>query len=326
MEGWKVPEKFLPIPEGISRELHIETQRPPYQGNFTIPKNPDDIEFAVRRIESFYIPERLQKAKEIFKGKCSKTLLNGISCYDIVPQHAILPNKVILHVHGGGFLLNNGEGAEIEGMLLCEHSSIRVCSVDYQQLPKHPFPAGLDDLVTVYSALLRGFRPGDIGVFGTSAGGGLSASLILKLKELSLPLPVVVGLGTPWIDLTKTGVTYRTNENVDNLLSRYDGPVEEVAKLYAGTFGLKDPLVSPIYGDLSLFPPTILISGTRDLLLSCTVRMHRKLRNLNIEAALHVFEAGSHAFYIQVPEAEESKQAFGEISKFFRRHLVENDF
>ena len=101
--------------------------------------------------------------------------------------------------------------------------------------------------------------------------------------------------GTPWSDLTKTGDSYFTNEFVDNVLGSYDGDLEAAAKLYAGTHELKEPLLSPIYGDLSGFPPTVLLSGTRDLFLSNTVRVHQKLLQSGVHADLLVFEGQSHA-------------------------------
>jgi acetyl esterase/lipase len=102
----------------------------------------------------------------------------------------------------------------------------------------------------------------------------------------------------------------------------YEGVIDACARAYAGAHDFKEPLVSPLYGDLRGFPPTILISGTRDVLLSDTVRAHRKLLNAGVEAELHVFEGQSHADYLQgVTDIPEAREAYGEAARFFGRHL-----
>jgi monoterpene epsilon-lactone hydrolase len=121
--------------------------------------------------------------------------------------------------------------------------------------------------------------------------------------------------------MTKTGDTFYTNELIDNVLGSNDGLLEAAANLYAGKHDLKDPLLSPVYGDLSGFPPAILLSGTRDLFLSNTVRVQQKLLKSGGTAELLVFEGQSHAQYTMVPDAPETADAWNEVSKFFNRHL-----
>jgi acetyl esterase/lipase len=142
------------------------------------------------------------------------------------------------------------------------------------------------------------------------------------LKELSLPLPGGIAAGSPLADLTKTGDTQFTNEYIDSILVSQDVFWSACNRLYARGHDLRDPLLSPVYGDFRGFPPAILISGTRDLLLSDTVRTHRKLREAGVEADLHVFEGQSHCQYL-VPQTTslEAQQAYGEIARFFERHL-----
>ena len=122
-------------------------------------------------------------------------------------------------------------------------------------------------------------------------------------------------------DVTKVGDTFYTNELVDNVLVSRDGFCDAGAKVYANGRDLKDPLLSPVYGDMHGFPPTILTSGTRDLLLSNTVRVHRKLRQAGVEALLQVYEGQSHAHYIRDDSAPETREVFQEIAQFFDKHL-----
>ncbi len=156
---------------------------------------------------------------------------------------------------------------------------------------------------------------------GTSAGGGITFALPLKARELGLAFPAVIGPGSPWVDLTGDGDSVFANAFVDNVIVASDGWAGAAAVLYAGAQGLGGPLVSALYGDFSGFPPAILTSGTRDLLLSDTVRAHRKLRQAGVAAVLQVFEAQSHAQFL-TPFAPETEEAFGEIAGFFDRHLA----
>lgn len=156
---------------------------------------------------------------------------------------------------------------------------------------------------------------------GTSAGGGLTLAMVLKAKLDKVPLPGAIAPGTPMSDVTKAGDTFQTNAMVDNILVSPDGFCDAGTKVYANGLDFKDPMLSPIYGDMKGFPPTILTSGTRDLLLSNTVRVHRKLRQAGIEATLQVFEGQSHAHYLRDDTAPETKEVFSEIARFFDRHL-----
>jgi epsilon-lactone hydrolase len=158
-------------------------------------------------------------------------------------------------------------------------------------------------------------------VFGTSAGGGLTLSLMLKAKAAGLPLPAAIAPGSPWADITDDGDSLNANAFVDNVLVAKTGWAGAAAKLYAGSANLADPLLSPIFGDFSGFPPAIVTSGTRDLFLSDAVRTHRKLRQAGVEAMLQVFEAQSHAQFLS-PFVPETEEAFGEIARFFDRYLA----
>jgi len=186
--------------------------------------------------------------------------------------------------------------------------------------PEHPFPAALDDTLTIVKEVIRQYKPANIAIGGSSCGGGLSIAAALKLKALKLPLPGAIFSGTPWADLTLASDSYRTNEYIDNSLPTPDGLLALAAQVYGGTEDLKNPLISPVYRDLKGLPPTILISGTRDLLLSDTVRLHRKLRQAGVEAQLHVFEAMSHSVY-GLYQAPESVEIWQEVAHFFHQHL-----
>jgi acetyl esterase/lipase len=158
-------------------------------------------------------------------------------------------------------------------------------------------------------------------IFGSSTGGGLTLSMVLRARDEKLPLPAAIAPGTPWSDLTETGDSYKTNEWVDNTLVTWHGWLGDAAKLYAGRHDLKEPYLSPIYGDFQGFPPAILTTGTRDLFLSNTIRTHRKLRRAGVIAELNVYEGLSHGQYLLDPKAPETKEAITDIADFFDRHI-----
>src|SRR6202163_4719116 len=145
--------------------------------------------------------------------------------------------------------------------------------------------------------------------------------MILRAKQEHLPLPAAIAPGTPMSDLANTGDSFRTNAMLDNVLVAPDASCDKRAALYANGRDLKDPMLSPVYGDMHGFPPTILTTGTRDLLLSSTVRVHRKLREAGVDAQLEVYEGQSHAQYQRDDRVPETREAFGEITAFFDKHL-----
>ncbi|WP_129360021.1 MULTISPECIES: alpha/beta hydrolase fold domain-containing protein [Micrococcaceae] len=217
------------------------------------------------------------------------------------------PDELIyLNFHGGGLFMGGGDACRAMTAVAALSSNQVTWGVDYRMPPIDPYPAALDDATTVYQRLLESHDPRRIIVGGGSAGGNLAAALALRAKNESLPLPAALILNTPEIDLTESGDTFTVLDGVDNVLSS----LATVNDLYADGADLTDPYLSPIFGDLTGFPPTFLQSGTRDLFLSNTVRMHRKLLAVGVEAELHVFEAMPHGgFGGQSPEDEDHAAA-----------------
>jgi acetyl esterase/lipase len=182
--------------------------------------------------------------------------------------------------------------------------------------PDHPFPAALDDTVEAYRMMLEQYEPENIAVAGWSAGGGLAAAFILKARDMGLPLPAACVLATPEADLTESGDTFETNATIDVVTKHR---LTNSIQLYANGHDLRDPYLSPVFGDFSQgFPPTILTSGTRDMFLSNTVRLHRALLRAGVEAELHVWEAMPHAGFFGAPEDHE---VFAEHVRFIKRKI-----
>ena len=236
----------------------------------------------------------------------------------VVPHHA---RHLFVYVHGGGYVFGAGDSGIMEAALIAGRLKMRVLSIDYRMPPEDSFPAAVDDVIAVYRHLLSTRSAKSMAMGGTSAGGGLTLATVHKLIALNLKVPGAVYAGTPWADLTKTGDTLFSIEGIDRVLVTYDGILRGAARLYAGEHDLKNPLISPVYGDFNGFPPAYLVTGTRDLFLSDTARTHRKLRVAGVPAELNVYEGFAHGDYLFVTDSPESRQVYSELDAFLLMHL-----
>lgn len=245
-------------------------------------------------------------------------LIADVPVFVLTPEEpAVDPDSPIyLNIHGGGLIMGGGEACRIMALKAAESTQMTTWSVDYRMPPDHPYPAALDDCIAVYRELLKVRPPERIVVGGGSAGANLAAALILRSRDEGLPLPAALLLMTPEADLTESGDTFQTNLGIDSVLT---SSLADSIALYAGDHDLTHPYLSPLFGDLSTpFPPTFLQSGTRDMFLSNTVRMHRRLRAGGVEAELHVFEAMPHGGFFGAPEDDEMTT---EVRKFLTSKL-----
>jgi monoterpene epsilon-lactone hydrolase len=216
-------------------------------------------------------------------------------------------HRVFINLHGGGF--NSDSGSRIEGDPIANLAKTRVVSIYYRLAPEHPFPAAVDDVVAVYKTLLKTYRPRNIGMYGTSAGAILTCEVAVKLKQLGLPLPGALGVFSGGGDFSRIADSRQLfgNDGFPGNLQPTDPnhlPVNE----YVGAADRRDPLLSPLYADLSGLPPTLLVSATRDALLGDTAILQRALMRAGVDARLVVFEALPHAFWyhFDFPETHEA--------------------
>lgn len=314
-----VPARSVPVPATVSPEMQALIGVPP-SANWNVAPTTTE---GWKALSAPSAGRGLPALRQRLDVTSESLTVNGVPAYMVAPR-VIRPehrNRLLVHAHGGCYVLNGGEAGTTEAIYMAAFGGFRVLSVDYRRPPDHPYPAALDDVVAVWKGAMNLADPKNIGVFGTSAGGALTLSLVLRAKQEKLPLPAAIAPGTPMSDLTGTGDSFHTNAMVDNVLVGSNGRCDAMARLYAGGHDLKDPMLSPVYGDMRGFPPALLTTGTRDLLLSNTVRVHRKLRQAGVEAELHVYEGQSHAHYMRDAGAPETREAFEEIGRFFGKHL-----
>jgi epsilon-lactone hydrolase len=318
----QVPARSVPVPSTVSPQMAKIIGAPLRTGWNVLPKTGEEWK-PVADAGAAATIKNIPGMTERLHVKVEKTVIDGVRAFIVTPE-TIPPenrNRLLIHVHGGCYVLNPGEAALPEALFMAGFGHFKVIAVDYRMPPEAYFPAALDDGLTVYKNAIKTTDPKNVAIFGSSAGGALTLEMILKAKQDGVPLPGAIAPGTPMSDVTKVGDSFVTNAMLDNVLVSPDGFCDAGTKVYANGHDLRDPLLSPVYGGMHGFPPTILTSGTRDLLLSNTVRVHRKLRQAGVEAALQVFEGQSHAQFYRDDTSPEAKDAFEEIAGFFDKYL-----
>jgi epsilon-lactone hydrolase len=259
------------------------------------------------------------EAKRLYPVNVEETTTAGVRTDIITPLAEANKNLVLINLHGGGF--NSDSGSLIEGIPIANLARIKVVSIYYRLAPENPFPAAVDDVVAVYKDLLKTYQPRNIGIFGTSAGAILTGEVAVRIKQLGLPLPGALGMFSTLADFSQPSDSQQIfaldgfSGNVSPQSA--DHPHDE---FYVGKTNPKDPVLSPLFADLHGFPPCLLVTSTRDLLLSNTSIFHRALLGAGVDAQLVVFEALPHAFWyhFQLPETKEALQI---MADFFKQKL-----
>jgi monoterpene epsilon-lactone hydrolase len=260
------------------------------------------------------------EARKLYPVNVEETSTAGVRTDIITPLNAPASRRVLINLHGGGF--NSDSGSLIEGIPIANLGKIRIVSVYYRLAPENPFPAAVDDAVAVYKELLKTYSPQNIGIFGTSAGAILTCEVAVRLKQLGLPLPAALGIFSGLADFSRVGDS-RQIFALNGLPGRMEpvDPDRLPDDQYVGKTDRKDPVLSPIFADLRGMPPSLLVTSTRDILLSDTATLHRALLRSRDDAELVVFEALPHAFWyhFQLPE---TKEALELMAKFFDDKLA----
>src|SRR6185312_1882859 len=307
--------RVVPVPKTVSAEAQKSLAR-------RVSDAPSNETLAERRAKTDTWQTRAgAEFRAIYPVKVDEGIIAGVPVKTITPL--TIPgskrDRVLINVHGGGF--NSDSGSLTETVPIANLTQTKVIAVLYRLAPEHPFPAAVDDAVAVYKELLKTYKPDHIGLYGTSAGAILTAEIAVKLRQAALPLPAALGIFSGLGDFSRVG-----DSQAIYALNGFSGPLtppgSEPHDLgYVGSTDPKDPVLSPLFANLSGFPPSLFITSTRDLLLSGTTILHRAFLRAGIDAHFVVFEALPHAFWND-PHLPESKEADGLMAAFFDKYLA----
>jgi epsilon-lactone hydrolase len=253
----------------------------------------------------------------------SDAQMAGVGVVEIEPPQYQDDGTVLLHVHGGGFVQDSARTAVAGDALMAVKTGKRIISVDYTLAPEGKWPLVTDQVIGVYKALLaQGYPARSIGMYGDSAGGNIVAASVLKLRDQGVAMPGALVLLSPGLDLTMSSDTWTTLHDADPVLNR-DGELKLAFSLYADPADYKNPYASPIYGDFSKgYPPVLLQAGTKERVLSDSVRMYQALKAAGVESVLDIYEGMPHVFQAYLTGTPEQTAAYAQINKFWLQHLV----
>jgi acetyl esterase/lipase len=261
------------------------------------------------------------KWSKLCPNKMVEDKIGGVPVRIVTPEGMPESNrdKVLLNLHGGGF--NSDSGSYTESIPIAGYSKIKVVAALYRLAPEHPYPAAVDDSITVYKELLKTYKPEHIVIYGTSAGAILTAEVAVRIQQLGLPEPAALGIFSGMGDFARDGdsmALYALRGLAGHLDPPNGGPHDAD---YLRGADPRDPVISPIYADLHGMPPALFVSSGRDLLLSGTVNLHRAYLNAGVDARLIVYDGLPHAFWYgsELPESIEANRA---MADFFVRQLT----
>jgi acetyl esterase/lipase len=241
----------------------------------------------------------------------------------IEPEAADHPahERCILYLHGGAYIAMSARTHRSVTSRLACWSDARLFALDYRLAPEHPFPAALDDALAAWRALVAsGMAPSRIVVAGDSAGGGLALALLVALRDAGEEMPAAGVLLSPWTDLAVTGKSIVTNDAADPLFfGRWVAPI---ARHYLGDTPATDPLVSPVYADLTGLPPLLIQVGDTEVLLDDSRRVAENATRAGVTAMLRIWPGVPHGWQIFAPILPEARAALREASVFIRVRLA----
>jgi epsilon-lactone hydrolase len=267
----------------------------------------------------------LERAKALYPVIIAKEWIAGIPVYVVTPKEGVTQqnrNHVLVNLHGGGFVAGRGTLQLIESIPIASTGAIKVISVDYRMAPEYKFPAASEDVAAVYRELLKKYMPQSIGIYGCSAGGMLTAMSLAWFQKEKLPRPGAAGIFCA-ADSVWGGDSIYSAAPLDGEQPHSATPNPPLPPLpYLAGVNLKDPLVSPTLHPeiLRQFPPTLLITGTRDGTASTVIYAHSQLVRVGVEAELHVWDGMWHSFFMDV-DIPESREMYEVTARFFATHL-----
>jgi acetyl esterase/lipase len=229
-------------------------------------------------------------------------------------------DRFVVYLHGGGFVM--GSVDTHRGLMgrISRSAEARVLGINYRLAPEFPFPAALEDATTAYKWLIANeAKASDIVIAGDSAGGGLSLSMLVALRDAGNPLPAAGVCLSPWADMEATGDTLATKATIDPVNRRET--LLKNATLYLGNGDRKAPLVSPLYADLTGLPPLLFQVGESEVLLDDSKRLAEQAKSCGVDVSLEVWPEMIHVWQLFAAILPEAQQAIDHIGAFIRTHV-----
>lgn len=267
----------------------------------------------------FHIFSNIVSFMSIFPKKVREVAgeKGGVLTVMMVPEQRT--DKIILYAHGGGFFFPLEKFEIVFAAHVAEATQTSVCIPHYRLAPEYPFPAGLDDVFSVYKALLKDqYNPKKIVILGDSAGGNLALSLMLKIKQAGLPQPGAAILLSPFLDLNMDSETWRTKADVDPAI-----PIDKNKSFYFTYLrgeSPNNPFASPILGDFKGLPPIMIQVGGREVLLNDSLELAKRAKTAGVDVTLDVNEDMFHVYPLYT-FLDEAKVALGKIALFIKMKL-----
>jgi epsilon-lactone hydrolase len=275
---------------------------------------------AIRKCEAdvYYRSASYRRLHDLFRVSMTPREIGGVYAEVFTPAEGISPknkNRVLINLHGGGFVDGSRTTSHIESVPIASLGKIKVISIDYRQAPEFLFPAASEDVAAVYRDLLKAYKPKNIGIYGCSAGGLLTAEAVAWFQKEKLPLPGAIGMLCEGAGYWAEGDSGYVHTTLYGGLKLEDNP-------YFKNTNPSDPLAFPVRSTsmMAKFPPSLLIAGTRDFALSSVVHTHSVLISQDVEAELHVWDGLHHAFFFD-PDLSQSREVYAVTVKFFETHL-----
>ena len=317
----ELPAESVPVSKFLSPEAkayliqHLHDMQDP---NMT---------YAEKGVPRFMVPY-LKRQKTLFALDFQDQKIAGVHAYLFTPKSEMTARnkqRILINLHGGGFSGCWPGCAELESRPIAALAGIKVISIDYREGPENKFPAASEDVAIVYKELLKTYQPQNIGIYGCSAGGMLTAMSVAWFQKHDLPRPGAIGIFCASAGEFGGDAAYTSTPLGEARLmpEMREGGINRLG--YFSEANPKDPLVAPINSPemLAKFPPTLILTGTRAFEMSSAVYTHSQLVKLGVTAELHVWEGLFHGFFYN-PDVPESRDAYAVIVKFFDRHLGTN--
>jgi acetyl esterase/lipase len=277
--------------------------------------HPDSNVVAIRRLF-----EKMQKRRRMAPGVDMRpATIDGVACEWLVPD-GCEDAPILFYLHGGAYLMGSPATHRQMVSYIASEAGVRALLPDYALAPEKPFPAGLNDCLTVYRGLLAaGANASHILIGGDSAGGGMSMATLLSLRDAGDALPLAAVLLSPWLDLTASGESMTTRASKDPWFRPDD--MQAVGRKYSPEGDLDYPLVSPVFADASGLPPMLIQVGDHEILLSDSTRLRDNVLAAGGQATLQVWPEMWHVFQFFIRRMPESRRAIKDIGAYLRQQV-----